>query len=688
MRAARLVAAGCLAGLLAPAPPAFSVVMTVEYGDTEGSGFFDPHLGPARRAAFEHALSLWEELLAGEVPVVVSASMESLGGTGSGALLASGGPFIVHRGFEGSLPETWYAAALANQIAGFDVSGPDFPEIAIVFNADIDEPDVLGSIDWYYGTDAFPGYDVDFVTVALHEIGHGLGFISFVDGVSGELLTGSGEPSIFERRLFRPGVGRYAELLPAERAAAVVESNLLWDGPNVQTFFGMSAPVFTPPGFSPGSSVGHWDPDALPGELMAPNNQGANHDFGLLLPALLDMGWKRRSTTPTPWPRQATPTATATPTSTRAATPVRTPPQRSDRLYVANFDDDTVTVIEGNSVVATIPVGDGPAGVAASPDGRRVYIAGFRDGTVATISTRTNQVVASHAIGASANGIAVTADGRNLVVTDTFVDDVVVVDADDFGIRHRVAVGRAPGGVAIGGDGRAYVLPYADANVTVVDIDRGLRRAILPAGSANLLSIDIDTDGRAFVVGLGSSERVHRFNLSDLRMQSRVTGVPDQATTVAVGRSRSEVYVAGQFSDGRRSLFILDKERLTALRALGAGLAPEASAISSDEVRLFVTSAGENSVRVFNLDRRTRVADIGVGSFPIALAVASVPDLCDGDCSGDRQVSVDELILAVAIATGETGVDACDAGDANDDRRITVDEVVAAVGSALSGCDP
>lgn len=688
MRGSRFVTAGCLAGLLAAAAPASAVVMSVEYGDAEGTGFFHPDRGPARRAAFEHALSLWEDLLAGEVPVVVSASMESQGGTGSGALLASGGPFILHRGFGDSLPDTWYAAALANQIAGFDLSGPDFPEVSIVFNADVDESDVLGSIDWYYGTDAFPGYDVDFVTVALHEIGHGLGFISFVDGPSGELMTGSGEPSIFERSLIRPGVGRYAELLPAERAAAVIEPDLLWDGPHVQTVFGMSAAVFTPPEFSPGSSVGHWDPAAVPGELMAPNNQGANHDFGLLLPALLDMGWKRLSATPTPWPRQATPTATATPTSTRAATPVRTPPRRSDRLYVANFDDDTVTVIEGTTVVDTVPVGDGPSGVAASPDGRRVYVANFRDGSVSVIGTRTGRVIASPVIGSSANGVAVTADGRSLVVSDTFVDDVVVVDADSFGIRHRVAVGRAPGGVAIGGDGRAYVLPYADANVTVVDIDRGLRRAILPASSANLLSIDIDTAGRAFVVGLGSDERVHRFNLSDLRMQSRVAGVPDQATTVAVGRSRSEVYVAGQFSDGRRSLFILDKERLTALRALGAGLAPEASTLSSDEVRLFVTSAGDNSVRVFNLDRRTRVADIGVGEFPIALAVAGVPDLCDGDCSGDRQVSVDELILAVAIAAGKTGVDACDAGDANDDRRITVDEVVSAVGSALSGCDP
>ena len=47
------------------------------------------------------------------------------------------------------------------------------------------------------------------------------------------------------------------------------------------------------------------------------------------------------------------------------------------RGYVTNSDDDTVSVIDpsnNNTVVATVSVGDGPAGVAVTPNGAFVYV--------------------------------------------------------------------------------------------------------------------------------------------------------------------------------------------------------------------------------------------------------------------------------------------------------------------------
>jgi len=60
--------------------------------------------------------------------------------------------------------------------------------------------------------------------------------------------------------------------------------------------------------------------------------------------------------------------------------------------------------------------------------------------------------------------------------------------------------------------------------------------------------------------------------------------------------------------------------------------------------------------------------------------------LCVGDCNGDLQVTVDELVLGINIALGETDVDQCTAIDASGDRQVTVDEIVAAVTAALDGC--
>ena len=59
---------------------------------------------------------------------------------------------------------------------------------------------------------------------------------------------------------------------------------------------------------------------------------------------------------------------------------------------------------------------------------------------------------------------------------------------------------------------------------------------------------------------------------------------------------------------------------------------------------------------------------------------------CDGDCGGDREVTVDELVLGVTIAIGAADVGECLAMDTNQDDEITVEELVGAVSSALNGC--
>ncbi|MFN8625896.1 MAG: hypothetical protein U0587_07945 [Candidatus Binatia bacterium] len=57
---------------------------------------------------------------------------------------------------------------------------------------------------------------------------------------------------------------------------------------------------------------------------------------------------------------------------------------------------------------------------------------------------------------------------------------------------------------------------------------------------------------------------------------------------------------------------------------------------------------------------------------------------CVGDCNGDRQVTVNEILTMVNSALSSTA--GCLPGDANKDGSITVDEVVLAVDNALNGC--
>jgi hypothetical protein len=60
--------------------------------------------------------------------------------------------------------------------------------------------------------------------------------------------------------------------------------------------------------------------------------------------------------------------------------------------------------------------------------------------------------------------------------------------------------------------------------------------------------------------------------------------------------------------------------------------------------------------------------------------------LCVGDCDGNGEVVVNELVKAVNIALGATERCECLAADGNRDREVTVDELVTAVRKALEGC--
>jgi hypothetical protein len=59
---------------------------------------------------------------------------------------------------------------------------------------------------------------------------------------------------------------------------------------------------------------------------------------------------------------------------------------------------------------------------------------------------------------------------------------------------------------------------------------------------------------------------------------------------------------------------------------------------------------------------------------------------CVGDCSGDGQVTIDELIVGVSIALDEEDISECPAFDRNGSVTVTIDELIKAINNALSGC--
>ncbi|VAX09599.1 Lead, cadmium, zinc and mercury transporting ATPase; Copper-translocating P-type ATPase [hydrothermal vent metagenome] len=256
-------------------------------------------LGQARLNALQYAADLIARVLNSNIEIKVSAQMNALGGSDSSATLGSASTTSVVRDFTNApVASTWYTTALAEKLAGTNINSGN--EINITFNGDLDGNTVLGSTHWYYGLDASPGSDIDFVTVALHELIHGLGFGGFVSLSSGAKLVGLDDSYMRLLEHHGAGVADYPSMTDTQRVtASTATGDLHWTGTAVTANSGgLSAGVssghveiYAPSPQESGSSTSHFSTTLSPNELLEPSYTSANHDPGLSVQLLSDVGW-------------------------------------------------------------------------------------------------------------------------------------------------------------------------------------------------------------------------------------------------------------------------------------------------------------------------------------------------------------------------------------------------------------
>ena len=173
------------------------------------------------------------------------------------------------------------------------------------------------------------------------------------------------------------------------------------------------------------------------------------------------------------------------------------------KAYVGNFADNTVSVLDtaSDKIVATIPVAQGPHGMAMSRDGRAVYVTGDGSSSMSVIDTATDKVVKTVEVGKSPNGLALTPDGKLLLVTIYGEDKIDFIDPATQAITGTVAVPK-PHTVSISPDGKlAYITSQEPGHfaLSVVDIaSRTLQRNVA-AGLKNVRATRSSaSDGKAF----------------------------------------------------------------------------------------------------------------------------------------------------------------------------------------------
>ncbi len=296
--------------------------ITIQNNDGAGEGFNDPTvvapapgnpgttLGQQRLNVFLAAAEYWEKILKSDVEIIVASQIDPLTCSLMTGTLGSAGPIDATGNFANApVLNTWYPIALANSLAGTDLV-PANADINATFNSRIGtDPTCLPGLNWWYGIGSPPvAGTVDFYNTVLHEIGHGLGFLTFVNTATGAKLSGFDDHFMRHLRDLSLGLD-WPNMTNAQRvASAIDDGDLVWTGPKVigdvnflTTGVNNGFPqMYAPNPREPGSSVSHWDTDFSPDELMEPilTNSALSR---ATVNAYQDMGWMLNSLFAVTW---------------------------------------------------------------------------------------------------------------------------------------------------------------------------------------------------------------------------------------------------------------------------------------------------------------------------------------------------------------------------------------------------
>ncbi len=289
---------------------ASALEISIDYSDTQspvGEGFWDSTVGAARRAAFEHAVSIWEEKIGGTVPISIRAEFNNLAADTNGETTIT----QAWANLSGFPEPGWgFVAALASQLNGNNLPDSSGNHFFVQFNTDFEAP-ASGSGKWYYGLDGLvPPGDKDFVTTAIHEIGHGLGMADNINPLTGGYLQVA--PLYYLFFVVRRGATNlfFDEMSNNERLAAITSGEVYFAGPNViaasipnpqfipdpnnpPVNSNGEAKLFAPTIFSD-SFVSHWDAFHVAhghGLLMLPSSPQPATNIDYTKELLVDLGW-------------------------------------------------------------------------------------------------------------------------------------------------------------------------------------------------------------------------------------------------------------------------------------------------------------------------------------------------------------------------------------------------------------
>lgn len=310
-------------------------------------------------------------------------------------------------------------------------------------------------------------------------------------------------------------------------------------------------------------------------------------------------------------------------------------------LASSNSRHDIASASSEPTVIATIPVGNAPAGVAANPTTNRVYVANAADDTVSVIDGATNTVIATVPVGDTPSGVGVNATTNRACVANYYGDSVSVIDGGSNTVVGTVSLDYGYGPHSVGVNlttNRVYVSDHMVVRATVID------------GATNtvLTTILVQGSGPKGVGVNPATDRVYVANRYSGTV-SVIDGVTNTVLTtipgllwpegVGVNSATNRVYVSNVAGG---SIAVIDGATNTVIGTVPVGGMPGGVAVNVATNRVYVANSSTNDVSVIDGDTNTVTATIPVGAGPAGVAVNPTTNRIYVANSADDTVTVIE----------------------------------------------
>ena len=278
--------------------------------------------------------------------------------------------------------------------------------------------------------------------------------------------------------------------------------------------------------------------------------------------------------------------------------------QKTDRVYVSNQADDTVSVIDGvnNSVLTTVKVGHSPNGLAVNPKTNRIYVANLNGGTLSIINGD-EFTTSTLWVGSNPAKVAVNSSTNRVYVTLERQDgSVAVIDGKKPRVETTISIPPYPLSVAV--DPHANRIYVADflcgcGEISVIDgATNALMNPILLPRSSLVVGVALDVEHQVayatdensgfYVIDLTSGEILGE--VGNLDYPNEVKAIP--GTTLAVEPDTG--------SD--RAVFI-DASTFGIKKRVRVGKFPTGVAVDQRTRRVYVANRQSNTVSVVQFPR-------------------------------------------------------------------------------------